>query len=122
MVENESLWQAAARCHEVLAAAEIPHAVLGGVAVCLHGYQRNTVDVDVLVRRVDADAVRVSLDARVLPGTQRTRNSARRPASQFSFFSPAIRRGQTAKSGCPIPAMIAPLPKSKVCRFFACRG
>jgi hypothetical protein len=62
MMENESLWQAAARCHEVLAAAEIPHAVLGGVAVCLHGYQRNTVDVDVLVRRVDADAVRASLE------------------------------------------------------------
>lgn len=62
MVENESLWQAAAHCHKVLAAAEIPHAVLGGVAVCLHGYQRNTVDVDVLVRRVDSDAVRVSLE------------------------------------------------------------
>ncbi len=62
MVENESLWQAAARCHEVLAAAEIPHAVLGGVAVCLHGYQRNAVDVDILVRRVDSDAVRVSLN------------------------------------------------------------
>ena len=62
MVENESLWQAAARCHEVLAAAEIPHAVVGGVAVCLHGYQRNTVDVDVLIRRVDSDAVRASLE------------------------------------------------------------
>ena len=36
MVKNESLWQAAARCHEVLAAAEIPHAVMGGVAVCLY--------------------------------------------------------------------------------------
>jgi hypothetical protein len=62
MVENESLWQAAARCHEVLAAAEIPHAVLGGVAVCLHGYQRNTVDVDVLVRRIDSEAVRINLE------------------------------------------------------------
>ena len=61
MVENESLWQAAARCHEVLAAAEIPHAVVGGVAVCLHGYQRNTVDVDVLIRRIDSNAVRISL-------------------------------------------------------------
>ena len=62
MVENESLWQAAARCHRVLAAAEIPHVILGGVAVCLHGYQRNTVDVDVLVRKVDSEAVRVSLE------------------------------------------------------------
>ncbi len=63
MVENESLWQAAARCHEVLATAKIPHAVLGGVAVCLHGYQRNTIDVDVLIRRVDSDAVRASLES-----------------------------------------------------------
>ncbi len=62
MLENESLWQAAARCHEVLAAAKIPHAVMGGVAVCLHGYQRNTVDVDVLVRRIDSQAVHDSLE------------------------------------------------------------
>ncbi len=61
MLENESLWQAAARCHEILAAAKVPHAVVGGVAVCLHGYQRNTVDVDVLVRRADSDTVRDSL-------------------------------------------------------------
>ena len=61
MLENESLWQAAARCHEILAAAQVPHAVMGGVAVCLHGYQRNTVDVDVLVRRDDSDTVRDSL-------------------------------------------------------------
>jgi len=62
MLENESLWLAAARCHEILAAARIPHAVMGGVAVCLHGYQRNAVDVDVLVRKVDSHAVRDSLE------------------------------------------------------------
>jgi hypothetical protein len=62
MVENESLWQAAARCHEVLAGAAIPHAVLGGVAVCLHGYQRNTIDVNTLIRRADSDSVHVSLE------------------------------------------------------------
>ena len=36
MLENESLWQAAEQCHRLLSAAKIPHAVLGGVAVCLH--------------------------------------------------------------------------------------
>ena len=41
MLENESLWEAATQCHQILAAAKIPHAVMGGVAVCLHGYQRN---------------------------------------------------------------------------------
>lgn len=29
----------------------------GGVAVCLHGYQRNTVDIDLLIRREDQDRV-----------------------------------------------------------------
>src|SRR5216110_2461787 len=62
MLENESLWQAATQCHEILAAAKIPHAILGGVAVCLHGYQRNTVDVDLLVRKEDAEAVRQVLE------------------------------------------------------------
>jgi hypothetical protein len=62
MLENESLWQAATECHQLLAAAKIPHAVMGGVAVCLHGYQRNTVDVDLLIRQEDSDAVRVALE------------------------------------------------------------
>jgi hypothetical protein len=61
MLENESLWQTAAQCHQLLAEAAIPHALLGGVAVCLHGYQRNTVDLDLLVRKEDADAVRTVL-------------------------------------------------------------
>ena len=34
---------------------------MGGVAVCLHGYQRNTVDVDFLIRRDDSDAVKTAL-------------------------------------------------------------
>ena len=63
MLENESLWQTATQCHQLLAAAQIPHAVMGGVAVCLHGYQRNTVDVNLLIRKEDADAVRVTLES-----------------------------------------------------------
>src|SRR5882724_3453154 len=62
MLENESLWGAAAQCHQILAAAKIPHAVMGGVAVCLHGYQRNTVDVDLLVRKEDSAAIRENLE------------------------------------------------------------
>jgi hypothetical protein len=62
MLENESLWEAAAQCHQILAAARIPHAVMGGVAVCLHGYQRNTVDLDLLVRKEDSAAIRENLE------------------------------------------------------------
>lgn len=58
MLENESLWETAVRCHELLAQAKIPHAVIGGVAVCLHGYQRNTIDLDLLVRKEDTPRIR----------------------------------------------------------------
>ena len=58
MLGNEDLWQTATECHHLLAEAKIPHAIVGGVAVCLHGYQRNTVDVDLLIRKEDSEAVR----------------------------------------------------------------
>jgi hypothetical protein len=41
MLGNESLWQVAQQTHAALAQTSIPHAIMGGVAVCLHGYQRN---------------------------------------------------------------------------------
>lgn len=63
MLGNETVWKTATECSRALTAAGIPHAILGGVAVCLHGYQRNTVDVDFLVRRSDSEAVRTTLVA-----------------------------------------------------------
>lgn len=61
MLGNETLWEAAVASHALLAEQGLPHAVAGGVAVCLHGYQRNTIDVDLLIRSSDADAVKDSL-------------------------------------------------------------
>ena len=63
MLENQTLWETATRVHEVLSLAGIDHAVVGGVAVCLHGYRRNTVDLDLLVRPDDANAIRTVLDS-----------------------------------------------------------
>ena len=63
MLGNESLWDAAVASHELLASKNVPHAIVGGVAVCLHGYQRNTIDVDLLIRPADAQAVRQSMTA-----------------------------------------------------------
>ena len=63
MLGKETLWDAARRVHETLAGAGISHALIGGVAVCLHGYQRNTVDVDLLVRRDEAQQARAVLEA-----------------------------------------------------------
>ena len=62
MLEKQTLWQAAKECHRILTAAKIPHALVGGVAVCLHGYQRSTIDVDLLIRKEDAPAVREILE------------------------------------------------------------
>ena len=63
MLENQTLWETATRVHEVLSLAGIDHAVVGGVAVCLHGYRRNTVDLDLLVRPDDSNAIRTALDS-----------------------------------------------------------
>jgi hypothetical protein len=62
MLANQTLWDAAVQCHATLDAAGIPHAIVGGVAVCLHGYRRNTVDLDLLVLREDQGRVRTQLE------------------------------------------------------------
>lgn len=61
MLGNETLWQTAERCHLLLSQAGIPYAICRGVAVCLHGYQRNTVDLDLLIARENAEPVRQEL-------------------------------------------------------------
>jgi hypothetical protein len=58
MLGNAPLWDTAAQCHQILKGADVAHALVGGVAVCLHGYQRNTTDLDLLVRSNDADNIR----------------------------------------------------------------
>lgn len=61
MLDNETLWQTARRVHQLLDAHNVPHAIAGGVAVALHGYRRNTVDIDLIIRRADAEAVKLAL-------------------------------------------------------------
>ena len=63
MLGQTALWDAALRCHAALDEAAIPHAVIGGVAVCLHGYQRTTVDVDLLVLPEDTASIRATLES-----------------------------------------------------------
>lgn len=63
MLEKETLWNVAVDCHARLLAAQIPHAVIDGVAVCMHGYQRNTVDLDLLVARENVKRIRETLEA-----------------------------------------------------------
>ncbi len=57
MLGNESLWKIAERCDSLLTTAEVPYSISGGVAVCLHGYQRNTVDLNLVIQPGDSIAV-----------------------------------------------------------------
>lgn len=61
MLGKSTLWEAAVAVHSLLRDAGAPHGLIGGVAVCLHGYERNTIDVDLLVRSADADRIREAL-------------------------------------------------------------
>ncbi|HEX5445957.1 MAG TPA: hypothetical protein VFW87_19165 [Pirellulales bacterium] len=63
LLENETLWQLVERVHRRLADDAIEHAIVGGVAVCLHGYRRNTVDLDLLVNPEDTADLRAALAA-----------------------------------------------------------
>lgn len=57
MLENQSLWELAERVHRLLTDRGIDYAIVGGMAVCLHGYRRNTVGLDLLLRpEFSADA------------------------------------------------------------------
>lgn len=62
MLGHQTLWDVARDCHRALEKAGVPHAIVGGVAVCLHGYQRNTVDVDLLVRGDDTRLIKQALE------------------------------------------------------------
>jgi hypothetical protein len=63
MLENQTLWEATARINELLTERGIDHAIVGGVAVCLHGYRRNTVDLDLLIRPADSEGFRSALES-----------------------------------------------------------
>jgi hypothetical protein len=59
----ESLLQTATECHALIAAIDVPHVIIGGLAVCLHGYDRGSRDVDLLVRYADWEQVRQALES-----------------------------------------------------------
>jgi aminoglycoside-2''-adenylyltransferase len=104
MLENESLWETAAQCHQILAAAKIPHAVMGGVAVCLHGYQRNTVDIDLLIRKEDSQAIRECLEREGFTWNAKAKEFSAPSGVAIQFLLAGDRAGTSSEVKLPDPA------------------
>jgi hypothetical protein len=104
MLENASLWETATQCHELLADAEIPHAILGGVAVCLHGYKRNTVDVDLLIRNEDAKAVRETLEGEQFTWNAKTKEFKAPSGVLIQFLIAGEKAGNDSEVKLPDPS------------------
>lgn len=117
MLDNESLWQLTERVHGVLAGQRIDHAIVGGVAVCLHGYRRNTVDLDLLIRPEDAARVQSILEAEQfqwLPAQTEFRSpsgvavqlvlagQSEGPGQPATFPSPSDTKHMTIIEGLPV--------------------
>jgi hypothetical protein len=98
MLENDTLWEQAERTHDLLARQPIDHAMVDGLAVCLHGYRRNTVDLDLLVRSEDSAALHSTLQAEgyVWDAKAKEFHSASGVAIQFVHAGESEGPGQTA--------------------------
>jgi hypothetical protein len=103
MLANQTLWDAAVECHAALGAAGIPHAIVGGVAVCLHGYRRNTVDLDLLVRRDDQQRVRAALEAAGYEWSAERAEFRSRSGVPVQFLLSNERAGKNAEVLLPEP-------------------
>ena len=91
-------------CHQLLDEAEIPHAVIGGVAVCLHGYQRNTVDLDLLIRADDVTSIRDILSKAGFVWDQQQAEFRTSSGISVQFLVAGDRAGADSEVRLPDPA------------------
>ena len=103
MVGNENLWQVAMQCHAALDQVKIPHSICGGVAVCLHGYQRNTIDIDLIIQRSDANAVRSTLEGIGLTWDSDEAEFRSPSGIQIQFLYAGDRAGKNSEVSIPEP-------------------
>jgi len=103
MLGNENLWQAAAQCHRILADADIAHTICGGVAVCLHGYQRNTVDLVLIVEPDRAADVRQLLEEAGLTWDVEAKEFRTNGGVAVQFLMTGDRGGNDSEVRIPVP-------------------
>jgi hypothetical protein len=104
MLGNGTLWETAKSCHELLSEAQIPHAVAGGVAVCLHGYQRNTADLDLLVPAGKATVVRDVFEANGITWNEDDHEFRTPSGIAIHFLVAGERAGKGSEVRFPNPA------------------
>ena len=103
MLGTENLWQAAAQCHRILANADISHSICGGVAVCLHGYQRNTANLDLIIEPDRAADVRPLLEEAGLLWDSAAKEFRTNGGVAVQFLMTGDRAGSDSEVRIPIP-------------------
>jgi hypothetical protein len=103
MLENESLWTLTRRVHRLLSQHDIAHAIVGGVAVCLHGYHRNTVDLDLLIDPEDASTAQSMLKAEGLDWSRINKEFRSASGVAVHFVMAGERQGPDQEARFPHP-------------------
>lgn len=107
MLGNDNLWEAAATCHDLLRLNGLAHAICGGVAVCLHGYQRNTVDLDLLIRPDDAKRIREILIEAGMEWDAKQKEFHSPSGIIIQFLIAGERAGKDSEARLPDPSLEA---------------
>jgi hypothetical protein len=105
MLGNESLWETATLCHELLTESRTPYAIAGGVAVCMHGYQRNTVDLDLLVQPGHTETIRRALESAGISWDDEQAEFRTPAGVAIQFLVAGERAGKGSEVTLPDPAV-----------------
>jgi hypothetical protein len=97
MLGNETLWNVALDCQRALQQANIPHSICGGVAVCLHGYQRNTTDIDIIILDKDVPTIKDLLTAQSFHWDQEAREFRSPTGIPVQFLIAGERAGKDSE-------------------------
>lgn len=103
MLGNESLWDVASLCHKVLQENDIPYSICGGVAICLHGYQRDTTNLDVIIKASDTAIVKELLTSESFCWDEESRGSRSPSGVPIQFLISGEKAGKDSEVNVPEP-------------------
>ncbi len=96
--ETAALW------NHVLGEADSEYAICGGVAVSLHGYQRNTIGLDLVIRRKDTVRIRELLESAGLTWDQSAAEFRTQGGVALQFLLAGESAGRGTGIRIPVPA------------------